>query len=75
MEELRFLIKAKFGSIAKISEVTGISVDTINRRLKDGDWRLTECDLLIEALKIPDSMVFVYFFEKRLENKASQVTT
>lgn len=74
MEELKFLIKAKYGSIAKLAEKTGLSVDTINRRLRDGDWRLSEVDALIEALDIPPRMIYVYFFENRLENKSSQET-
>ena len=74
MEELKFLIKAKYGSIAKLAEKTGLSVDTINRRLRDGDWRLSEVDALIEALDIPPRMIYVYFFENRLENKSSKET-
>lgn len=74
MEELKFLMKAKCGSIAKVAEITGLSVDTINRRLKDGDWRLTECDLLIKALDIAPSFVYLIFFEQRLANKSSGVT-
>lgn len=74
MEDLKFLIKAKFGSIAKASEVTGISVDTINRRLKDHDWRMTEADALIKALNIPPKLVYVYFFEPLLELDSKKVT-
>ena len=74
MEDLKFLIKAKYGSIAKCAEVTGLSVDTINRRLKDGDWRMSEADILIKALDIPQKMIFVYFFEPLLEKTQEKTT-
>lgn len=67
MEDLRFLIKAKYGSVARCAEITGISVDTINRRLKDKDWRLSEVTALMKALNIPPKMIYLYFFEPLLE--------
>lgn len=74
MDELKALIRGKFKSIRELSEKTGISSDTINRRLKDGDWRLSECDTLIAVLGIPANMVYLYFFEQRLERNSKKVT-
>ena len=67
MDDLKFLIKARYGSVAKCSEATGISTDTINRRLKDHDWRMSEADTLIKALNIPKSSIYLYFFEPMFE--------
>lgn len=75
MNELKSLIRQKCKSIRELSEKTGISSDTINRRLKDGDWRLSECDILIKALDIPVNMFYIYFFEERLEQNSKKVTT
>lgn len=74
MDDLKFLIKAKFGSIAKCSEITGISTDTINRRLKDKNWKMSEADILIKALNIPPTMIYVYFFEPMIEKTQEEVT-
>lgn len=74
MDDLKFLIKAKFGSIAKCAEATGISVDTINRRLKDHDWRMSEADALAKALNIPPKMLYVYFFEPLIEKTQERAT-
>lgn len=74
MDELRSLIRQKFKSVRELSEATGLSTDTINRRLKDGDWRLSECDILIDVLDIPANMFYVYFFEERLEQNSKKVT-
>ena len=74
-EDLRFLIKAKYGSIRKLSEVTGISENTINTHLRDGNWDMTQACKIIRALEIPDRYTHVYFFEPVLTKNASEALT
>jgi hypothetical protein len=73
-ENLKFLIKAKYGSIKKLSEVTGISENTINTHLRDGNWDFNQACKVINALNIPDSMTHFYFFEPMLAKNASEET-
>ena len=61
-ENLRFLIKAKYGSIKRFSEVTGISENTINTHLRDGNWDMTQAGKVIKALEISKSYAHLYFF-------------
>ena len=71
-DNLKFLIKAKLGSIRKLSEITGISENTINTHLRDGNWDLQQACKVVEALKIPASCTHVYFFEPMLTKNASE---
>ena len=61
-EDLRYLIKAKYGSIKKFSEATGISENTINTHLRDGNWDMTQAHKVIKALDISKSYAHLYFF-------------
>lgn len=61
-EDLRFLIKAKYGSIKKLSEIIGISEKTIDTHIKDGNWNLEQACKLLTALKIPKKYAHIYLF-------------
>lgn len=74
INSLQELMRLKGYTIVKLSETTGISEDTIRRRLKDKDWRLSEVDKIVMALDIPKTWVYAYFFEPLLELKSSEVT-
>lgn len=65
-ENLKFLIKAKYGSIRAFAEVISVSENTVNNHLKDGNWDVNQIVRIIQALKIPKSMVYLYFFEDKL---------
>lgn len=65
-EDLKSLIKTRFGSVRKLSETVKISENTINTHLRDGNWDVNQACKLIKALNIPKSMVYLYFFEKKL---------
>ena len=73
-EDLRFLIKAKYGSVRRLSEVAGISENTINTHLRDGNWDMVQACKLVKALDIPNSYTHVYFFEPVLAKNASEAT-
>ena len=74
-EDLRFLIKAKYGSIRKLSEITGISENTINTHLRDGNWDMIPACNVIRALDIPERYNHVYIFEPVLTKIASSEAT
>ena len=74
VNSLEDLMRLKKYTVVKLSEETGISQDTIRRRLKDHDWRMTEADLIIEKLKIPSQDVYLYFFKPLLEQNSNEVT-
>lgn len=69
--DLKFLIKAKYGTIRKFAEVVGLSENTIQNHLKDGNWDMKQAIKVIEALSIPPKMTFVYFFEPILSRNES----
>lgn len=73
-EDLRFLIKAKYGSIRKFSEVTGISENTINTHLRDGNWDMIQACKVVKALEIPKSYTHLYFFEPVLAKNANEAS-
>ena len=70
-EDLKFLIKAKYGSIRKVSEITGISENTINTHLRDGNWDMVQACKMVKALDIPTKYAHVYFFEPMLAKNVS----
>ena len=74
INSLQELMRLKKYTVVKLSENTGISEDTIRRRLKDKDWRMSEVDLLVKTLDIPKSAVYLYFFEPVLEQDSSKET-
>ena len=65
-EDLKFLIRAKYGSVRKFAEVIGLSENTVNNHLKDGNWDRDQMIRVIRALNIPPRMIYVYFFESEL---------
>lgn len=65
-DNLKFLIRAKYGSIKKFAEVIKVSENTVNNHLKDGNWDRNQMIRVIQALQIPKSMVYLYFFEDGL---------
>ena len=69
--DLKFLIKAKYGSIKKLSEIVGISENTINTHLRDGNWDMNQAVKIIRALSIPKTAVYLYFFEPMLSRNES----
>ena len=69
--DLKFLIKAKYGSIKKLSEIVGISENTINTHLRDGNWDMNQAIKIIRALSIPKTAVYLYFFEPMLSRNES----
>ena len=74
VNSLQDLMRLKKVTIAKLAEATDISQDTIRRRLKDKDWRLSEVERIVRALDIPKTCVYVYFFEPMLELDSKGVT-
>lgn len=67
INSLQDLMRLKKVTVVKLAEMTGISDDTIRRRLKDKDWRMSEVDQVVKALDIPSTWVYTYFFEPVLE--------
>lgn len=65
-EDLKFLIRAKYGSVRKFAEVVEMSENTVNNHLKDGNWDRDQMIRVIKALNIPSRMIYVYFFESEL---------
>lgn len=65
-EDLRFLIRARYGSIRKFAEVIEVSEGTVQNHLKDGNWDRNQMIRVIKALQIPRSMIYLYFFEEEL---------
>jgi DNA-binding Xre family transcriptional regulator len=74
IDTLQDLMRLRKVTVAKLSEGTGISEDTIRRRMKDKDWRMSEVDKLVKVLDIPKNCVYVIFFEPVLEANSSEVT-
>ena len=74
-EDLKFLIKAKYGSIREVSEITGISENTINTHLRDGNWDMVQACKMVKALDIPAKYTHVYFFEPMLAKNVSAEKT
>lgn len=73
--DLKFLIRAKYGTIRKFAEVVGLSENTVQNHLKDGNWDMKQAIRVIEALSIPPKMIFVYFFEPILSRSESSEAT
>lgn len=73
--DLKFLIKAKYGSVRKFSEVVEISENTINTHLRDGNWDMRQAVKILKALNIPEKFVYVYFFEPMLTQLVSPEVT
>ena len=69
--DLKFLIKAKYGSIKKLSDVVGISENTINTHLRDGNWDMKQAVKITRALSIPKTAIYLYFFEPLLSRNES----
>lgn len=74
-KNLKFLIKAKCGTIRKFAKEVGLSENTVQNHLKDGNWDMNQMIRIIKALEIPPKFVYVYFFEPMLEkNESSEAT-
>ena len=74
VDNLEDLMRVRKISISKLSELTDISEDTIRRRLKDHDWRMSEAESIKRVLNIPKNYVYLYFFEPLLEQDSKEVT-
>lgn len=74
-ENLKFLIKAKYGSIKRFAEVIDVSENTVNNHLRDGNWDRNQMLRVINALQIPKSMVYLYFFEDALAKTRTEEVT
>lgn len=72
--ELKFLIKAKYGSNKKFAEKIGVSENTVNAHLKDGKWDMYQAVKIAKALDISPNLTYVYFFEPALAKVASEMT-
>lgn len=64
--DLKFLIRAHYGTVKKFAQVVGMSENTVNNHLKDGNWDRNQMVKVIKALKIPPKFIYVYFFESEL---------
>ncbi len=73
--DLKFLIRAKYGSIRKFSEVIGLSENTIQTHIKDGNWDMRQAIKIVKALNMPPKFVYVYFFEPMLSKYESSEAT
>jgi transcriptional antiterminator len=73
-DNLKFLIRAKYGSIKKFAEAIEVSENTVNNHLKDGNWDRNQMIRVIRALQIPKSMVYLYFFEDELAKTRTEAT-
>lgn len=65
-EDLKWLIKRKFGSIKAFAESMGLSENTVHTHLKDGNWDVKQIVKIVVLLGIPKKMIYVYFFETEL---------
>lgn len=66
-KKLLFRIKAQYGSLAAFSEVSGMSISTLNRRLQTPkDWNVGEIDKVVELLNLDPSDISAYFFAQSL---------
>ena len=61
--KLRELIRDKFGTIQKLSDVSGIKLNTLNRKLLGkSDWKTSEIETIVELLDIKPNEINEYFF-------------
>lgn len=74
IKDLNTLMRLKNITPSMLSEMTGISEATIRRRLEDHDWRMSEAELVIEALEIPVEFIYDYFFKPLLEKTQTEAT-
>lgn len=58
-------IIAKFGTLAKCAEETGISKSSLSRHLMSGNFSMWEMQSLVNALKIPAKEIPAYFFVEK----------
>lgn len=65
-EDLKSLIRLQFGTIRKFASVIGLSENTVNNHLKDGNWDRNQMISIIRTCKIPSKMIYLYFFEDEL---------
>ena len=73
-KKLLFRIKAEYGSLAAFSEVSGMSISTLNRRLQTPkDWNVGEIDKVVELLKLEPSDISTYFFAQSLTGTQAEV--
>lgn len=73
-KKLLFRIKAEYGSLAAFSEVSGMSISTLNRRLQTPkDWNVGEIDKVVELLKLEPSDISTYFFAQPLTETQAEV--
>ena len=72
---LKCLIKAKCGTIRQFAKEVGLTENTVQNHLKDGNWDMNQMIRIIKALNMPERFVYIYFFEPMLEkNKSSEAT-
>lgn len=71
-EDLKWLIKRKFGSIKAFAKAIGLSENTVHAHLKDGNWDVKQIVKIVYTLKIPQKMIVVYFFETELAQFANE---
>ena len=73
-KKLLFRIKAQYGSLAAFSEVSGMSISTLNRRLQTPkDWNVGEIDKVVELLNLDPSDISTYFFAQSLTKTQVEV--
>lgn len=65
-KDLRSLIRLQYGTVRAFAPVVGLSENTINTHLKDGNWDRNQMVSIIKACKIPNKFIYVYFFEDEL---------
>lgn len=71
-EDLKGLIKARYGTIRAFAKVVGLSENTVQTHLKDGNWDLNQAVRIIKALHIPKNFAYMYFFEPLLAKNESE---
>lgn len=59
-------IIAKYGTLAKCAEDTGITKSSLSRHLMNGTFSSKEMKVLVGALKIPAKDIPLYFFTEKL---------
>ena len=65
-EDLKFLIRARYGSVREFSKAVGMAENTVNNHLRDGNWDRNQMVKVIRALGIPRGQIYFYFFESEL---------
>lgn len=65
-KDLKSLIKLQYGTIRAFAPIVGLSENTINTHLKDGNWDRNQMISIIKACKIPSRFIYLYFFEDEL---------